>query len=390
MLGDVRGLDVVELGCGTAYFSAWLAKRGARPVGVDITPAQLATARRLMAETGIEFPLIEADAAMTGLPDASADLVVSEYGASIWVDPYRWIPEAARLLRAGGRLVFLRNSTLVILCSDDDVPAKEQLVHAQFGMHRFEWPDGGVEFHLPHGEWIDLLRANGLRDRAARRDPGAGRCRDASLLLLRDGRVGEEVALRGDLGRAETLTADPLILASTSPQRRAILEQLGIPFDVVAPDFHEAPGTSPLERAAGKARSVDGGGLPVLGVDTEVLLDGELLGKPANATEAEAMLEALSGRTHEVCSGLCLRTQAWEELHAESTFVTFRTLTPRDLAHYLAAEEWEGRAGAYAIQGLGASLVERIEGDFLNVVGLPGALLVRLLGSRFPGTYGFG
>ena len=186
------------------------------------------------------------------------------------------------------------------------------------------------------------------------------------------------------------MTADPLILASTSPQRRAILEQLGIPFDVVAPDFHEAAGTSPLERAAGKARSVDGGERPVLGVDTEVLLDGGLLGKPANATEAEAMLEALSGRTHEVCSGLCLRTMAWEELHTESTFVTFRTLTPRDLAHYVAAGEWSGRAGAYAIQGLGASLVERIEGDFLNVVGLPGALLVRLLSSRFPGTYGFG
>ena len=183
---------------------------------------------------------------------------------------------------------------------------------------------------------------------------------------------------------------DPLILASTSPQRRAILEQLGIPFEVVAPDFHEAPGTSPLERAAGKARSVDGGERPVLGVDTEVLLDGELLGKPANATEAEAMLEALSGRQHEVCSGLCLRTPAWEELHAESTFVTFRTLTPRDLAHYLSADEWEGRAGAYAIQGLGATLVERIEGDFLNVVGLPGALLVRVLATRFPGAYGFG
>src|SRR5579862_693592 len=160
VLGDVSGLDVVELGCGTAYFSAWLAKRGARPTGVDITPAQLATARRLMAETGIEFPLIEADAAQTGLPDACADLVVSEYGASIWVDPYRWVPEAARLLRPGGRLVFLRNSTLVILCSTDEVPAGECLVHPQFGMHRFEWPEGGVEFHLAHGEWIDLLRAN--------------------------------------------------------------------------------------------------------------------------------------------------------------------------------------------------------------------------------------
>jgi SAM-dependent methyltransferase len=162
VLGDVNGLDVVELGCGTAYFSAWLAKLGARPVGVDITPAQLETARRTMAETGIEFPLVEADAAETGLPDASFDLVVSEYGASIWVDPYRWIPEAARLLRPGGRLAFLRNSTLVILCSTDDVPAKEYLAHPQFGMKRFEFPEGGVEFHLPHGEWIDLLRANGF------------------------------------------------------------------------------------------------------------------------------------------------------------------------------------------------------------------------------------
>jgi len=162
VLGDVAGLDVCELGCGTAYFSAWLAKLGARPVGVDVTPAQLDTARRMMAETGIEFPLVEADAAETGLPAASFDLVLSEYGASIWVDPYRWIPEASRLLRPGGRLVFLRNSTLVILCSDDEEPAKESLQRPEFGLHRIEWPDGGVEFHLPHGEWIDVLRTNGL------------------------------------------------------------------------------------------------------------------------------------------------------------------------------------------------------------------------------------
>jgi SAM-dependent methyltransferase len=164
VLGDVAGLDVVELGCGTAYFSAWLAKHGARPVGVDVTPAQLETARRMMAETGIEFPLVEADAADTGLPAESFDLALSEYGASIWVDPYRWIPEAARLLRPGGRVVFLRNSTLVILCSADDEesPAGECLQRPQFGMHRFEWPDGGVEFHLGHGEWIDLLRTNGF------------------------------------------------------------------------------------------------------------------------------------------------------------------------------------------------------------------------------------
>ena len=102
------------------------------------------------------------------------------------------------------------------------------------------------------------------------------------------------------------------------------------------------------------------------------------------------MLETLSGGTHEVVSGLCLRTPAWEELATETTCVTFRALTPRELAHYVASGEWQGRAGAYAIQGLGASLVERIEGDYLNVVGLPGALLVRLLAERFPGTYGFG
>jgi SAM-dependent methyltransferase len=161
VFGDVAGLDVVELGCGTAYVSAWLARAGASPVGVDITPAQLETARRCMRETGIEFPLVEADAGETGLPDASADIVVSEYGASIWVDPYRWIPEAARLLRPGGRLVFLCNSTLSVLCApDEDLPTNTTLQRPQRGLNRIVW--NGVEFHIPHGERIDLLRANGL------------------------------------------------------------------------------------------------------------------------------------------------------------------------------------------------------------------------------------
>ena len=183
--------------------------------------------------------------------------------------------------------------------------------------------------------------------------------------------------------------APPLVLASASPQRRAILEQLGVPFDVVPPRFEES-GRDPVALAAGKARSVDGGDRPVLGVDTEVLVDGEALGKPPDQAAAEAMLERLAGRTHEVVSGLCLRTRAWEEAHGERTLVSFRALTARDLARYVASGEWEGRAGGYAIQGLGASLVERLEGDYLNVVGLPAALLVRLLAQRFPGTYGFG
>jgi nucleoside triphosphate pyrophosphatase len=190
----------------------------------------------------------------------------------------------------------------------------------------------------------------------------------------------------------------PLVLASTSPQRRAILEQLGIPFDVVPPEYGEedALGTSPEKlvkvHAAGKARSVAdvAGERPVLGVDTAVVLDGRMFGKPQGAGQAEEMLEALSGRTHEVISGLCLITPAWGEVDAETTRVSFRTLTPRDIAAYVSAGEWEGRAGAYAIQGRGATLVERIEGDYLNVVGLPAALLIRLLAGRFSGAYGFG
>jgi len=185
--------------------------------------------------------------------------------------------------------------------------------------------------------------------------------------------------------------APPLILASRSPQRHAILTQLAIPHEVVLPDYEEH-GDDPVEHAAGKARSLDrlADERPVLGVDTVVICDGEVLGKPADAADAERMLETLSGKTHEVVSGLCLRTPAWEELHSESTRVTFRPLTARDIARYLAAEEWRERAGAYAIQGLGASLVERIDGDYLNVVGLPAALLVRLLAGRFGGIYGFG
>ena len=192
--------------------------------------------------------------------------------------------------------------------------------------------------------------------------------------------------------------APPLLLASTSPQRRAILAQLQIPFDVVAPDYdeHDPPDADPVqlvrEHARGKARSVaaDADGRPVLGVDTTVHLDGRVYGKAVDATDAEAMLEALSGRTHTVLSGLCLVTPGWEVVEHEATTVSFRELTPRDIAGYVAAGEWEGRAGAYAIQGLGGRLVERIEGDYLNVVGLPGALLVRLLAERFPGTYGIG
>ena len=163
-LPDVTGKDVVELGCGTGYLGAWLKKLGAaRVVGVDPTPAQLQTARRCNERFGLGLEFVEAFAEDVPLPDAAFDLAVSEYGASIWADPVRWIPEAVRLLRPGGELVFLRNSTLAILCSpDEDLPTTETLQRPQFGMYRFQWPGEGVEYHLPHGEWIRLLRANGF------------------------------------------------------------------------------------------------------------------------------------------------------------------------------------------------------------------------------------
>jgi len=162
VLGDVDGLDIVELGCGTAYFSAWLARRGARVVGVDPTPAQLETARRMQQETGLEFPLVEATGEDVPLPDGSFDIVHSEYGASIWADPFKWIPEAARLLRPGGRLIFLRNSTFVSVCMDLD-GITERLVRPLRDMVRIEWPDTHeVEFHLPAGKLIEVLRDNGF------------------------------------------------------------------------------------------------------------------------------------------------------------------------------------------------------------------------------------
>jgi SAM-dependent methyltransferase len=162
---SVDGLDTIELGCGTAYVSAWLARRGARCVGIDNSLAQLSTARRLQTEHDQLFPLIQASAEETPFPDQSFDLAISEYGASIWCDPYRWIPEAARLLRPGGLLVFLVNGVLLMCCLPDEPDGKagDRLLRPYFGMHRFEWSDDdSVEFHLGHGDMLRLLRHNGF------------------------------------------------------------------------------------------------------------------------------------------------------------------------------------------------------------------------------------
>lgn len=162
---DLAGKDVIELGCGTAYVSAWLARRGARVVGIDNSEAQLATARRLQRQYGLDFPLLHGNAEAVPYPDASFDLAISEYGARLWADPYRWVPEAARLLRPGGRLTFLVNSSLMMLCMppEDNVAATDRLLRPAFDMYRVAWPtDPGVEFHLSHGDWIRLLRRCGF------------------------------------------------------------------------------------------------------------------------------------------------------------------------------------------------------------------------------------
>jgi SAM-dependent methyltransferase len=159
---DLEGKDTIELGCGTGYVSAWLARRGARPVGIDNSEAQIATARRLQAEHGIDFPIHFGNAESVPYPDASFDLAISEYGASIWADPYRWVPEVARVLRPGGRLIFLVNGFILALAmpEEDDVPATAELLRSSFGMHRKDWSDGSTNFFLGYGDWIRLLHAN--------------------------------------------------------------------------------------------------------------------------------------------------------------------------------------------------------------------------------------
>ena len=162
---DIAGKDVIELGCGTAYVSSWLARRGAKVVGIDNSEAQLETARRLQREHGSDFPLLHGNAESVPYPDASFDFAISEYGACLWADPARWVPEAARILRPGGRLHFLTNALLLMLCADEDEskPATNKLLRPSFGTYRMEWPgDTGVEFHLPHGEWIALFRRSGF------------------------------------------------------------------------------------------------------------------------------------------------------------------------------------------------------------------------------------
>ena len=190
VLPDVAGLDAIELGCGTAYWSAWLARRGARPVGIDNSERQLETARRLQREHGLEFPLIHASAEAVPLDDAGFDLAFSEYGACLWCDPELWIPEAARLLRPGGLLVFLTTTPLFMLCvpDEDHIPTGDRLIRPYFGMRSFEWPDdSSIEFNLTYGDWVRALRESGF-----------------ALEALHEIRAPED----GDPGRYDFITAE--------------------------------------------------------------------------------------------------------------------------------------------------------------------------------------
>ena len=163
MLGDVRGLDVAELACGTAYFSAWLARAGARTWRWTCRASSWPRARRLQRAVGPVFPLVQGDGERVPLASGRFDLVVSEHGAAAWCDPERWLPEAARLLRPGGRLVFLTNSHLSALCVPaEEGVAEERLLRGQREAYRVRWPGGGVEFHPSHGDWVRLLRRSGF------------------------------------------------------------------------------------------------------------------------------------------------------------------------------------------------------------------------------------
>lgn len=179
---DMTGMQAVELGCGTGYVSGWLARRGAAVAAIDNSAEQLATARRLAALYGVDLELVHGNAEQTPFETGRFDFAISEYGAAIWCDPYKWIPEAHRLLKSGGRLVFLGHHPLTFACSPADGSAiQRELLNPYFGMHRQDWTQvdidpGGVEFNLPVSEWFALFNRIGfeVEDYLEPRPPAEG------------------------------------------------------------------------------------------------------------------------------------------------------------------------------------------------------------------------
>ena len=165
---NLNGMKCIEIGCGTGYVSSWMARRGAEVVGIDPTPNQLKTARQLEKEHQLGVKFVEGFGEQLPFPDSCFDFAISEYGASLWADPYEWIPEAARVLKPSSQLVFMTNHAFAICCEpdeeDDSVPMSEQLQRPYLGLYKTQWEFSSteVEFHLPHGEWIKLLIDNGF------------------------------------------------------------------------------------------------------------------------------------------------------------------------------------------------------------------------------------
>ena len=391
-LGDVDGLDVVELGCGTAYVSAWLARRGARPVGVDVTPAQLATARRCQAEFGIEFPLVEASAEDVPLPDASFDLAVSEYGASIWCDPHLWLPEAHRLLRPGGRLWFLRNST-----HRDPLRAGRRAAGRAAAAAAARARDGSSGRARSASSGSSRTASScgcsvGSGSRSPTSSSSTRRTAPSITRTTRRSRPSGRGSGRPRRSGSRSSGRERLVLASTSPQRRAILEQLRIPFSVVAPDYveHDPPDADPVElvrdHALGKARErASGRRHGRSGSTRRCISTAACTGRPGTSVEARG--DAPGARRPDPRRrqrALPPRAGRRAGRGGDDACHVPYAVRARDRATTSRAGEWEGRAGAYAIQGLGARLVERIDGDYLNVVGLPAALLVDLLEQHAP------
>src|SRR3954451_21398791 len=243
ILPDVRGLDVVDLGCGTGYWCAWFHRLGARPVGLDVAEGQLDTARALQREHGIDLPLVHASAEAPPFPDASFDLVFSEYGAAIWCDPYAWIPQAHRLLRPGGRLIFLANSVLAMLTAPpNEDPCGEVLLRPQFGLHRLDWPDtGGTDFHLPHSAMLGLLRDTGFAVEALHEPRAPEGDEDEVRFFIRRGWARAALAVRGGLGRAQGVSGPSAVGLDPGPERGVVAEAVGPPLvDVFGLDGREA------------------------------------------------------------------------------------------------------------------------------------------------------
>ena len=192
---DMTGLETVELGCGTGYVSGWMARRGARATGIDISAGQLATARLLAARHGQEITFVEGNAEATGLPGAAFDFAISEYGAAIWCDPHVWLREAHRLLRPGGRLVFLGHHPLVYLCTPASGAACDTVLHRPYrGLHRQDWTGveidpGGIEFNLGLADWMDLFARIGFRVERYQE------------LFAPDDAIGEEYGIPADWSR---------------------------------------------------------------------------------------------------------------------------------------------------------------------------------------------